>query len=119
MKVPPVYNYASGEYNPLSFKEAMKMTTTYYPDCPSLYQIYYSFRLDTDSRLIFVIYDFIFHLVPAILADGYLTIRREKPRQVKSTSHLQDEIIIAAFVFQITQALLKSTKTREFDILLY
>lgn len=74
----PIYNYVSGAQNPLTWKNFIDLNKKYGIDKPTTKAVWYYGLNPTKNYYLFLFYNFFLHYLPALLIDGYSTLRGNK-----------------------------------------
>ncbi|KOC62064.1 Fatty acyl-CoA reductase 1 [Habropoda laboriosa] len=83
-KEPQVYNYASSDWNPISFGLARAATLKGTYKYPSLKMVWYPFVLYVQNFYVLFVFHVLFHVIPASIADIVLVARRKKPMAISA-----------------------------------
>ncbi|XP_046737953.1 fatty acyl-CoA reductase 1-like [Diprion similis] len=84
-----VYNYVSGNENPITWNKFNVVCAPYRKVYPSEQAVYHSFLLTTKSKFLFVILDFLLHLLPAIMIDLMAKLVGKQPKMYQLMSKIR------------------------------
>ncbi|XP_046419389.1 putative fatty acyl-CoA reductase CG5065 [Neodiprion fabricii] len=85
----PVYNYTSGNENPMTWGK-FNATCIYYKETyPSVKAVYHAFALNTKSTFLFGILNFLFHLLPAIMVDLIAVLVGKRPKMYQLMKNIR------------------------------
>ncbi|XP_046417518.1 fatty acyl-CoA reductase wat-like [Neodiprion fabricii] len=75
-----VYNYVSGSETPITWRQCDSKSSVALRSYPTEKAIYYSFYIDTKSRLLFYILEICFHFFPALIIDNVARLMGKEPQ---------------------------------------
>ncbi|KAJ9587815.1 hypothetical protein L9F63_018739 [Diploptera punctata] len=97
---PIILNYVSSTQRPITFGQYMKdLKCTMY--VPALFCMWYYFLTLESQRLVYNVYSFFLHTIPALIADFIAVVLRKQPRLIKGYMKVHKFIdVIAYFAVQ-------------------
>ncbi|XP_046419390.1 fatty acyl-CoA reductase wat-like isoform X1 [Neodiprion fabricii] len=86
----PVYNYVSGNENPITWRNFNDKATDARLTHPSDKAIYYPYGFTTTSKLLYSILHIFLHLLPALIIDFILRLKGKQPRIYKLVNQIYE-----------------------------
>ncbi|XP_049883818.1 fatty acyl-CoA reductase wat-like [Pectinophora gossypiella] len=94
---PPIYNYVSSQQQPITWEKFMQYNETYGLEVPSVQAIYYYLFTLTPSKIMYALYGFFLHWIPAYIGDGIATLIGKKPMLRKAYTKIDKFSIVISY----------------------
>ncbi|XP_024936807.1 putative fatty acyl-CoA reductase CG5065 isoform X2 [Cephus cinctus] len=93
----PVYNYVTGPENPITWMEFQSLAHSIGYKSPTNAAIYYNTVIYTKYQLLYTIFEFFFHLIPALVVDNITKLIGKEPILYKMHKKLANLTRVLSF----------------------